>query len=382
MNRKKVMTVFGTRPEAIKMAPVLERFNQNEKFSLKTVVTAQHREMLDQVLDLFKIKPAYDLNIMVKSQTLHRVASECISGLEKVLRKERPDLVLVHGDTATTLASALASYYCRIPVGHVEAGLRTYDPYNPFPEEQNRRLTDALCTFHLAPTSRNKENLIKENIDPEGIFVTGNTVIDSLLSTANKDIEPENEDLKKIEPSQKIVLLTAHRRENFGEPLKNIYTGVNRLSEKFDNLIFIYPVHKNPNVVKTVNKYLKKNSRVVLVPPLSYSDTVWLLKKCYFVMTDSGGLQEEAPSFKKPVLVIRKVTERPEAVQAGTVKVINTDSDSVFKWGEKLMQDRSLYTRFSTAVNPYGDGKAAQRIVQFIEYKFKMRKKRPKQWKI
>ncbi len=379
---KKIVIVFGTRPEAIKMAPVVNGLKKNKNFILKTVVTGQHRKMLDQALAFFNIKPDYDLNIMLSSQSLHMVISKCITGLRDIYEKEKPDIVLVHGDTTTTLGAALASYYSSIPVGHVEAGLRSLDVFNPFPEEQNRRLTDALCTYHFAPTLKNKENLLKENICKKNIFVTGNTVIDILLETARKKIKPENKILRNIVPSRKVVLVTAHRRENFGNPLKEICRGLKKLSEEFKDVDFIYPLHLNPNVKEPVEKLLKKSKNFMLIPPVSYPDMVWLMKRCYFCFTDSGGIQEEAPSLGKPVFVLRKVTERPEAVASGTVKVIGTDSNRIYKWGKKLLTDNKVYENFSKAVNPYGDGNASKRIINIIEYKFDFIKKKPREWKM
>lgn len=380
--KRKIIVVFGTRPEAIKMAPLVARLKRNRNFILRTVVTAQHRKMLDQVLNLFDVKPEYDLNIMMESQTLHRVASKCILGLKKIFDSEKPDLVLVHGDTTTTLASALCSYYTGIPVGHVEAGLRSFDVNNPFPEEQNRRLSDALSLYHFAPTTGNRENLLKESISRENIFVTGNTVIDALMEMVKKNLSPENKKLKSLDLSKKIVLITAHRRENFGQPLRNICSGLRKLSSKFKQTQFVYPVHPNPNVKDTVRDILSNIDNIILLPPVSYIDMVWLLKNCYLCFTDSGGIQEEAPALGKPVLVLRKVTERPEAVECGTVRVIGAIASEIYKWGEKLLTDEKTYKMFSRSVNPYGDGKAAMRIVDALEYKFGFRKERPRQWKI
>ena len=377
-----IIAVFGTRPEALKMAPVIARLKNNKKFNLKTVITAQHRKMLDNVLSLFEIKPNYDLNIMTDNQSLHRIAAKSLSGLKKILDEEKPNMVLVQGDTTTALAASLASCYSRVPVGHIEAGLRSYDNDNPFPEEQNRRVIDCLSSFHFAPTVRNKQNLIKENIPKENIFVTGNTVIDILLETASQNLSPSCKKLRQIKPYEKVVLITVHRRENFGRPLKDIFRGILKLSSRFNEVQFIYPVHPNPNVKETALKMLKGHRNILLLPPVQYSDMVWLLKRCYFCLTDSGGLQEEAPSLGKPVGVLRKVTERPEAVEAGTVEVIGTSSDRIYQWGQRLMQDKSLYKKFSKAVNPYGDGNASKRIVAIIEYKFGLRKKKPGQWKI
>lgn len=381
-NKIKIMGVFGTRPEAIKMAPLINGLKDNKNFTLKTVVTAQHRKMLDQVLNFFNIKPDYDLNIMIHSQPLHTVISKCVKGLRGIYEKENPDLVLVHGDTATTLASSLAAYYSRIAVGHVEAGLRSYDVFNPFPEEQNRRLTDSLSTFHFAPTGGNRENLLKENISKENIFVTGNTVIDALLQTAKRKLVPENRVLSRLDPLKKVVLVTAHRRENFGSPLREICRGLMKLSREFKDVDFVYPLHLNPNVKQPVERLLSKSKNIFLIPPVSYPDMVWLLKRCCFCFTDSGGIQEEAPALGKPVLVLRKVTERPEAVRAGTVKVIGTDTGKIYNWGYRFLTDIKTYEKFSKAANPYGDGKASARIIDIIEYKFGFKKEKPGQWKM
>ncbi|MBN2406542.1 MAG: UDP-N-acetylglucosamine 2-epimerase (non-hydrolyzing) [Elusimicrobia bacterium] len=381
MRKKKILVVFGTRPEAIKMAPVIAELKRRECFGVKSAVTAQHRGMLDQVLDLFGISPEYDLDIMTRSQTLHMIVSRCMEGLRKVYEKEKPDLVLVHGDTTTTLAAALSAYYLMIPAGHVEAGLRSFDMYNPFPEEQNRRLTDSLCTLHFAPTRGNRMNLLGENVAPGSVYVTGNTVIDALKHITSKGLAPENSALRKMLPGRKFVLVTAHRRENFGKPLENICRALKKLSGDFPDLRFVYPVHLNPNVNGTVRKMLGKNGGFLLVPPVSYRDMVWLMKNCHFCFTDSGGIQEEAPSLGKPVLVLRKVTERPEAVAAGTVKVIGTGEEEIYGWGRRILERKEVYRRFSRSVNPYGDGRAAVRTADAIEYWLGLRKKRPGDWK-
>ncbi|MFC2061527.1 non-hydrolyzing UDP-N-acetylglucosamine 2-epimerase [Elusimicrobiota bacterium] len=380
--KKKIIAVFGTRPEAIKMAPVVNELKKRKNLSLKIVVTAQHRKMLDQVLELFKIKPDYDLNIMIESQTLHSITSKCIEGLKKILLKEKPDLVLVHGDTTTTMASSLASFYCKIPVGHVEAGLRSFDPYNPFPEELNRKLTDSVSLYHFAPTEGNCTNLINEGFSRKSIYITGNTVIDTLLETAKKDIQPSLKALRKLDLLKKIILITAHRRENLGKPLKDICMGLKKLSKTYKDVLFVYPVHLNPKVKKTVKAILSEQKNIILIPPVSYSDMVWLMGKCYFCFTDSGGIQEEAPSLGKPVLVLRKVTERPEAVKAGTVKVIGTETKDIYAWGSKLLEDKRLYKKFSKSVNPYGDGKASKRIADIIEYIYGFKTAGFREWKI
>jgi UDP-N-acetylglucosamine 2-epimerase (non-hydrolysing) len=380
--KKKIFSIFGTRPEAIKMAPVVKKLDGNRNFISKTIVTGQHRKMLDQVLDFFKIKPAYDLNIMIYSQPLHTVAAKCMHGLRRIYENEKPDLVLIHGDTATALASALAAYYSGIEVAHVEAGLRSYDNFNPFPEEQNRKLADVLSTYHFAPTSGNRANLIKENISSRKIMVTGNTVIDALLETSKKIRRPSDRMLQKLEDNRRVVLVTAHRRENIGKPLERICRGLLKLSRKFRDVDFVYPVHLNPDVRKAAEKYLSCQDNFHLIPPVAYSDMVWIMNICSFCFTDSGGLQEEVPALGKPVLVLRKVTERPEAVKAGTVKVIGTGEREVFLWGMKLLTDLSLYNKFAKAVNPYGDGKASLRIINYLEYIFGIRKEKPLRWKM
>ena len=375
----KIAAVIGTRPEAVKMAPLITELKRRGLFSVVTVAAAQHREMLDGALDSFGISAEYDLDIMESSQSLCGIAARCIERLEKVLLKEKPGLVLVHGDTATTLASALTAAYCGIEVGHVEAGLRSYDTGNPFPEEHNRVLTDALSKFHFAPTPGNRGNLLRENISEEGIFVTGNTGIDALLSAAERDIPPENPVLREFE-SRRFVLVTAHRRENFGEPITRICGGLAETAGRHPDVSFVYPVHPNPEISGPVNRLLSGIGNVLLTGPVSYPDMAWLLKRCYLCVTDSGGIQEEAPSLGKPVLVLREVTERPEAVQAGTVKVIGAGRGAISEWAGRLLSDESFYRGFSARRNPYGDGKASGRIADFLEYSCGFRELRPEEW--
>lgn len=364
----KVMTVFGTRPEAIKMAPLVKALNEAEGIESVLCVTAQHREMLDQVLDLFQLVPDYDLNIMKQNQTISQITSNVLIGLEEVLKKEQPDVVLVHGDTTTTFAAGLASFYQQIKVGHVEAGLRTYDKYSPYPEEMNRVLTGHLADFHFAPTERNKNNLLKESIDENGIYITGNTVIDALLEVAGKPYEFEDETLKRIDfENRRVITVTCHRRENLGENMENIFGAIRKLAEEFDDVEIIYPMHMNPKVRETANKVLNGVDRVHLIDPLQYQPFVNLMARSYFIITDSGGMQEEAPSLGKPVLVVRKETERPEAVEAGTAKLAGIELQTIYDMSKELLISRAAYDEMAHAVNPYGDGFACERIVEVLK---------------
>ena len=367
----KVMTVFGTRPEAIKMAPVvLELQKHADRIQTIVAVTAQHRQMLDQVLDLFRITPDYDLDIMSQGQTLYDITTKSLMGLKDVLAKEKPDLVLVHGDTTTTFAGALASYYQQVPVGHVEAGLRTGDIYSPFPEEMNRKLTGAIAAIHFAPTATAKANLLKENVNPSHIYVTGNTVIDALMMTVAGDYD-FGDDLKDVDfHNHRVILLTTHRRENLGEPMRHIYKALRRLIEEIPDTEIVFPVHRNPLVRKVVEEELAGVDRIHLIDPMEYEPFANLMSLSSLVLTDSGGIQEEAPSLGKPVLVLRNTTERPEAVEAGTVRLIGTDKDVVYAETKRLLTDQAAYDAMSNAVNPYGDGKASQRIVQAILHVF------------
>lgn len=367
----KVMTVFGTRPEAIKMAPVvLELQKHADRIQTIVAVTAQHRQMLDQVLDLFQITPDYDLDIMSQGQTLYDITTKSLMGLKDVLAKEKPDLVLVHGDTTTTFAGALASYYQQVPVGHVEAGLRTGDIYSPFPEEMNRKLTGAIAAIHFAPTATAKANLLKENVNPSHIYVTGNTVIDALMTTVAGDYD-FGDDLKDVDfHNHRVILLTTHRRENLGEPMRHIYKALRRIIEEIPDTEIVFPVHRNPLVRKVVEEELAGVDRIHLIDPMEYEPFANLMSLSSLVLTDSGGIQEEAPSLGKPVLVLRNTTERPEAVEAGTVRLIGTDKDVVYAETKRLLTDQAAYDAMSNAVNPYGDGKASQRIVQAILHVF------------
>lgn len=367
----KVMTVFGTRPEAIKMAPVvLELQKHADRIQTIVAVTAQHRQMLDQVLDLFQITPDYDLDIMSQGQTLYDITTKSLMGLKDVLAKEKPDLVLVHGDTTTTFAGALASYYQQVPVGHVEAGLRTGDIYSPFPEEMNRKLTGAIAAIHFAPTATAKANLLKENVNPSHIYVTGNTVIDALMTTVAGDYD-FGDDLKDVDfHNHRVILLTTHRRENLGEPMRHIYKALRRIIEEIPDTEIVFPVHRNPLVRKVVEEELAGVDRIHLIDPMEYEPFANLMSLSSLVLTDSGGIQEEAPSLGKPVLVLRNTTERPEAVEAGTVRLIGADKDVVYAETKRLLTDQAAYDAMSNAVNPYGDGKASQRIVQAILHVF------------
>jgi len=380
---KKILFVFGTRPEAIKMAPVIKELRvHSSEFRAKVCVTAQHRNLLDEVLDIFQVVPDYDLNIMTANQSLFQITISVLKKLEPILKKEKPDMVLVHGDTTTTFAAALASYYLKIPVGHVEAGLRSYDKFNPYPEEINRRLTDAISDIYFCPTLTAKRALLKENINPKNIFITGNTVIDALYMILKKKHKFQNPTLKKVFSTRysllatRLILVTAHRRENFGKPIENICNAIKKISREFPDCKIFYPVHPNPNIKIPVHKILKHLKNVYLVPPLNYSDLANLMKISYLILTDSGGLQEEAPSLGKPVLVMRCVTERPEAVGAGTVKLVGTDEKTIFKEVKKLLTDKSEYNKMAKSTNPYGDGFAAKRTVDFIKYYFGLKTKR------
>ncbi|WP_405723204.1 non-hydrolyzing UDP-N-acetylglucosamine 2-epimerase [Anaerovibrio slackiae] len=375
----KVMTVFGTRPEAIKMAPVvLELAKHPDKIVPVVTVTAQHRDMLDQVLNLFQIKPDHDLDIMAAGQTLFDITSRAMMGLDKVLQEEKPDIVLVHGDTTTTFAGALASYYHQVSVGHVEAGLRTHNKYSPFPEEMNRKLTGSIADLHFAPTDTSEQNLVAESVDSERIFVTGNTVIDALHKTVDDDFQFEDEVLQGIDfKNKRIVLLTTHRRENLGEPMRHVYRAMRRLVDEFEDVEIVFPVHKNPKVREVVQEELGGLSKVHLIDPLDYEPFANLMHRSHLILTDSGGVQEEAPALGKPVLVLRDTTERPEAVAAGTVKLIGTDEKVVYDEAKLLLTDRDEYSRMSEACNPYGDGKASQRIIQAILYHYGLAEEKP-----
>lgn len=377
MNSKiKVMTVFGTRPEAIKMAPLVKELEiHNEQIHSIVTVTAQHREMLDQVLNIFEIVPDYDLNIMESRQTLVDVTIRCLEGLNKVIQEVKPDIVLVHGDTSTTFVAGLAAFYNSTMIGHVEAGLRTRNKYSPYPEEMNRQLTGVLADLHFAPTIQSKNNLLSENKKEEAIFITGNTAIDALQTTVKPHYS--NPILDKV-GDDRLVLMTAHRRENLGKPMENMFTAIKRLTEKHNDIQVVYPVHMNPVVREIANRILGKNDRIHLIEPLDVIDFHNFAARAYLILTDSGGVQEEAPSLGVPVLVLRDTTERPEGVEAGTLKLAGTDEETIFNLADKLLTDKHAHDNMSNASNPYGDGQASKRIVDSILYYFKYKKDRPK----
>ena len=381
MDKKKikVMTVFGTRPEAIKMAPIVLELKKHPDTIIPVVaVTAQHREMLDQVLNLFQIKPDYDLDIMAQGQTLFDITTKAMLGLDKVLNTEKPDIVLVHGDTTTTFAGALAAYYHQTDVGHVEAGLRTHNKYSPFPEEMNRKLTGCIADLDFAPTETSENNLLAEAVPDERIFVTGNTVIDALHHTVRDDFKFDDERLQAIDfDNKRIILVTTHRRENLGEPMRHIYKALRQLTEEFADVEVVFPVHKNPKVREVVNEELGDLPKVHLIDPLDYEPFANLMHRAHLILTDSGGVQEEAPALGKPVLVLRDTTERPEAVAAGTVKLIGTDRDRVYSEAKELLTNEAEYARMAESVNPYGDGKASARIIQAILYHYGLAADRP-----
>ena len=373
----RVMTIFGTRPEAIKMAPLVLELQKRADIQSICCVTAQHREMLDAVLEIFRLTPDYDLNIMEPRQTLSTITTKCLLGMEGVLEQAGPDLVLVHGDTSTTFAGALAAFYHQIPVGHVEAGLRTWDKYSPFPEEMNRKLVGDIADLHFCPTPANRENLAREGIT-DGVFVTGNTVIDALKTTVRPDYQFATQALNSLDyAGKRIILVTCHRRENYGQPMANIMTALRRLADAFPDVELVYPVHLSPVVREAAGKYLSGHPRIHLIDPLSADEMHNLMARAYLVMTDSGGLQEEAPALGRPVLVLRRETERPEAVQAGTVKLAGTEEEEIFSLASELLSDEKAYHAMAHAVNPYGDGQACRRIADAIEWKFGLRAERP-----
>ncbi|EIV8652502.1 non-hydrolyzing UDP-N-acetylglucosamine 2-epimerase [Vibrio parahaemolyticus] len=372
MSKKKVLTVFGTRPEAIKMAPLVHALSADERFESKCCVTAQHREMLDQVLELFEIKPDYDLDLMRSGQSLNDVTARILRELKPVLQEFKPDVVLVHGDTATTFAASLAAYYEQIPVGHVEAGLRTGNIYSPWPEEANRKLTGALTQYHFAPTDTSQKNLLQENVEKENISVTGNTVIDALLMIKDKIDHDKSlqqqlsEQFPFLCEDQKLVLVTGHRRESFGDGFERICDALAFTAQKHPEVQIVYPMHLNPNVREPVNRILAGINNVHLIEPQQYLPFIYLMNRAHIILTDSGGIQEEAPSLGKPVLVMRDTTERPEAVEAGTVKLVGTDIDRIVVGLTTLLKDKQAYKEMSFAHNPYGDGKACQRILDVL----------------
>lgn len=378
VKKKNVLTIFGTRPEAIKMAPLVLALRNDPRINCRVAVTAQHREMLDQVLELFGIVPDYDLDIMRAGQTLHDITSRALLGLRDVLWKDKPDIVLVHGDTTTTFVGALAAYYQQIEVGHVEAGLRSGDKYSPYPEEMNRRLTGMLGDLHFSPTMSSRENLLREGREEEKIFVTGNTVIDALLKAVQDDYIFQEESLNRLDFDRKrIVVVTTHRRENLGEAMRQMYLAMKDIVREFPDVQLVFPVHKNPAVRKVASEVLGDSERVSLVEPLDYEPFANLMSKSYLILTDSGGLQEEAPALGKPVLVLRENTERPEAVEAGTVKLVGTKREDVYRATHELLRDESKYLAMAQAVNPYGDGHASERIVQALYHHWGWREDKP-----
>lgn len=364
----KVLSIFGTRPEAIKMAPLVKELESRQEIESMVCVTAQHREMLDQVLETFHIKPDYDLNIMKQGQTLGDVTTRALNGLEGVIKDCKPDIVLVHGDTTTTFAGALAAFYNHVAIGHVEAGLRTYDKYSPFPEEMNRQMVDCMTDMYFAPTNISKENLLKENIEENKIYVTGNTAIDAMKTTVTDTYtHPE---LEWIKENEKMILLTAHRRENLGEPMRNIFKGIKRIIDEFEDVKVIYPIHRNPKVREVANEIFKNCDRVKLIEPLEVFDFHNFQNKSYLILTDSGGIQEEAPSLGKPVLVLRDTTERPEGIEAGTLKLVGTEEEKIYQETKKLLTNKEEYNKMAKASNPYGDGNASKYITDEIIKKF------------
>lgn len=371
MTLKRILVIFGTRPEAIKMAPLVNELASQKKFNVQVCVTGQHRQMLDQVLQLFNIEPDYDLDLMRPGQDLFELSGNILLGMRDVLQRSNPDIVLVHGDTTTSFIASLASYYARIPVGHIEAGLRTHNLYSPWPEEGNRQLTGSLAELHFAPTSSSQKNLIDEGVPSESVFVTGNTVIDALMATVDKlqngDVSVSIPSLNFIDSTRRIILVTGHRRESFGDGFERICNSLQKIAANNPDVDICYPMHMNPNVREPVERILKKQANVHLIEPLEYLPFVYLMSKSYLILTDSGGIQEEAPSLGKPVLVMRETTERPEAVDAGTVKLVGTDIELITNEVQKLLDDCNYAEAMSQKHNPYGDGKACSRIVDILE---------------
>ena len=364
----KVLSIFGTRPEAIKMAPLVKELGKRKEIESVVCVTAQHREMLDQVLEVFDIRPDFDLNIMKQGQTLTEITSRVLEGLEYVIKEVKPDIVLVHGDTTTSFAGALAAFYNQTAIGHVEAGLRTYDKYSPWPEEMNRQMVDCMCDMYFAPTELSKENLLNEGKDEDKIYVTGNTAIDAMSTTITHDYS--HEALEWLDSNDKLILLTAHRRENIGENMKNIFTAIKKIVDDTSNVKVIYPIHLNPKVRETANEVFGNSRKVKLIEPLDVFDFHNFMEKAYLIMTDSGGIQEEAPSLGKPVLVLRNTTERPEGIDAGTLKLVGTNEKIIYEEAMKLLNDENEYAKMAKAKNPYGDGHASERIADAIIEKF------------
>lgn len=381
MKKIKVMTIFGTRPEAIKMAPlVLELKKQNDIFEPIVTITAQHREMLDQVLEVFNINPDYDLNIMKENQSLSQITSNVILGLEEIMKESKPDIVLVHGDTTTTFAASIAAFYQKIKIGHVESGLRTWNKYSPYPEEVNRQLTDVLTDIYFAPTLNSRENLLMENHSEEKIFVTGNTAIDALKETVKR--EYKHPVLEKITPGNRLILVTMHRRENQGKPMERVFSAMREVINSYEDVEIIYPVHLNPVVQELAMKYLNNHDRIHLIEPLEVTDFHNIAARSYMIMSDSGGVQEEAPSLGIPVLVLRDTTERPEGIEAGTLRLIGTETKDVLSNMSELLGNYESYNLMSQASNPYGDGTASRRILEAISYEFGLVQERPNDFTI
>jgi UDP-N-acetylglucosamine 2-epimerase len=380
MEKLRIMSVFGTRPEAIKMAPLVRELGSRPEIESLCCVTAQHRQMLDSVLEVFHLKPDWDLNIMTPRQTLSTITSKCLTGMDEAIDALKPDMILVHGDTSTTFAGALSAFYHQIPVGHVEAGLRTYDKYSPFPEEMNRKLVSAIADLYFCPTVNNKNNLLREGIT-KGLFVTGNTVIDALKTTVQKEYHFSTQELNELPyGSKKILLVTCHRRENYGEPMRNIMLALRQIAQENEDVELVYPVHLSPVVRESVDRYLRGAPRVHLIDPLAADEMHNLMARCYLVLTDSGGLQEEAPALGKPVLVLRRETERPEAVEAGTVKLAGVAQSDIVRMAEELIRDETAYARMAKAVNPYGDGFACRRIADAVLWHFGRNGSRPEDY--
>ena len=381
MNKIRVLSVFGTRPEAIKMAPLMMELSRREGIESMCCLTGQHRQMLDSVMEIFRLKADYDLNIMEKQQTLSTITTKTLLGMEKVFEEARPDLVLVHGDTSTTFAGALAAFYHRVAVGHVEAGLRTWDMYSPYPEEMNRTLVGDIATLHFSPTRANAANLEREAISGE-VFVTGNTVIDAMKTTVRPDFVFANQELNALDfAARRVITLTCHRRENYGEPMEQIMTAVRRIVERYPDVEVVYPVHLSPVVQECARRNLGDLDRVHLIEPLDVEQMHNLMARSYCILTDSGGLQEEAPAMGKPVLVLRKETERPEAIEAGTVKLAGVETEDIIRLTRELLEDDAVYQSMAKAVNPYGDGNACRRIADAIEWHFGLRKERPEDFR-
>ena len=382
MKKLRIMSVFGTRPEAIKMAPLVKELACREEIESLCCVTAQHRQMLDSVMKVFDLRADCDLDIMTPRQTLSSITSQCLTGMDGAIERLKPDMILVHGDTSTTFAGALSAFYHQVPVGHVEAGLRTYDKYSPFPEEMNRRLVTAIADLYFCPTKNNRDNLLKEGIE-KGIFITGNTVIDALRTTVRSDYVFATQKLNELDyANRKVILVTCHRRENYGEPMKNIMLALRQIAEQNEDVELVYPVHLSPVVREAVDAYLRGAPRVHLIEPLPADEMHNIMARCYMVLTDSGGLQEEAPALGKPVLVMRRETERPEAVEAGTVKLCGVVQDDIVTMAERLIRDRNAYEKMAHAVNPYGDGHACERIADAIEFSFGLREDRPSEFSV